>query len=195
MKKTILLLSLIFLLVNGPIIFAEEGGDSVTDFFNQEERDVSESTDSDPSNEEESSVPLLLLDHDSPSMLELIIRIIVVLALIIGLIYLLLKLFNRSGRFNRQGDNLVNLGGLSFGANKSVQMIKVGEKVLLIGVGETISLLTEIEDESIKQSLIEEEKTTDESNVDFTSMFKNELENLKEKRASIRSKLKKEEER
>ena len=35
--------------------------------------------------------------------------------------------------------------GLTVGTNRSVQLIKVGERLLVVGVGENIQLLTEIE--------------------------------------------------
>jgi len=157
---------------------------------------------------------------NSPTLFSIILKLIIVLAIIIGLIYLLLRVFNRSGHLNRHGDALVNLGGISLGANKSIQTIKIGKKVFLVGVGDDISLLTEITDEQVIEALVAkqdastlpaqsilgqlkifqkqaksaelEQKEQKFENQDFASLFKGELETMKEKREKIRVKYKEE---
>ena len=47
-----------------------------------------------------------------------------------------------------------NLGGTTLGANRSVQLIKVGNRLLLVGVGENIQLLKEIENEQPCEQII-----------------------------------------
>lgn len=208
------------ILINPIILTAETSDDSVTDFFNRDQTELNEEDELDQPNEEESiNNQQLPIDDNSPTLFGLAIRIIAVLALIIGLIYILLKLFNRSSYFNKQSDVLVNLGGISLGTGKSVQMLKVGEKIYLVGVGDDISILTEITDESIKQQLLDRQqssnlsaqsfleqfnfkdklkksKSTEEQETDplekrdFAALFKGELESMQEKRAKIRDKSK-----
>lgn len=208
------------ILINPIILTAETSDDSVTDFFNRDQTELNEENELDQPNEEESiNNQQLPIDDNSPTLFGLAIRIIAVLALIIGLIYILLKLFNRSSYFNKQSDVLVNLGGISLGTGKSVQMLKVGEKIYLVGVGDDISILTEITDESIKQQLLDRQqssnlsaqsfleqfnfkdklkksKSTEEQETDplekrdFAALFKGELESMQEKRAKIRDKSK-----
>jgi flagellar protein FliO/FliZ len=64
---------------------------------------------------------------------------------VIALLYSILKLVNKKGTLHSKSDTLVNLGGLTVGTNRSVQLIKVGERLLVVGVGENIQILTEIE--------------------------------------------------
>ena len=64
---------------------------------------------------------------------------------VVALLYTVLKLVSKKGAFGQKSNTLVNLGGLTVGTNRSVQMIKVGERILVVGVGDNIQLLTEIE--------------------------------------------------
>jgi flagellar protein FliO/FliZ len=64
---------------------------------------------------------------------------------VVVLLYVVLKLVNKKGMLHNKSDTLVSLGGLTVGTNRSVQLIKVGERLLVVGVGENIQLLTEIE--------------------------------------------------
>lgn len=208
-------------MLNSIVVQAETGDGSVSDFFNQ-----TESIDQDDSELfiENVKLPATQQNNNNKqlSIPGLILRIIVVLVIIIGLIYLLLKLLNRSSNFTKQGEVLTNLGGISLGMNKSAQMLKVGDKIYLIGVGEDISILTEITDPATIEQLLEKQqvaplssssfleqfkllgkktKSTDESaqvdntfeNQDFASLFKGELDTMKEKREKIRVKHKEEE--
>lgn len=222
MKQLIPLMLLFFLILNPVMLSAESNGGSVTDFYNQNQNESNEEERSEQSTEDESVTDQPANnDDDSINIIGLSLQIIAVLALIIGLLYGLLKFFNRSNYFNKQGDVLVNLGGVSLGTNKSVQMLKVGEQVFLVGVGDDINVLTEITDESIKQELFNRQKSPgptaqsileqlnfkrkgqktesddfreneDYKKRNFAALFKGELDTMKEKRAKIRANRKEE---
>lgn len=65
------------------------------------------------------------------SLVQLTLGMIAVLALIVGIAWLL----KRTGRFhNVAGSNLRVLGGLSMGARERVILLQVGETQLLVGV-------------------------------------------------------------
>lgn len=64
---------------------------------------------------------------------------------VIALLYIVLKLVTKKGTIRNKSGTLVSLGGLTVGNNRSVQLIKIGERLLVVGVGENIQLLTEIE--------------------------------------------------
>ena len=74
---------------------------------------------------------------------------------VVTLIYLLLKFINQRNRmFASKRGFIENLGGIGVGANRSVQLVKVGNRILVIGVAESIQLLKEIEnDDEIKEIL------------------------------------------
>lgn len=77
-----------------------------------------------------------------------VLRLIGATAFVLVLLYALLKWLSRrhSPAFGSKG-LIENLGGTSVGANRSVQLIKVGNRLLVIGVGDSIQLLREISNE------------------------------------------------
>lgn len=93
-------------------------------------------------------------DQNTPSLFASFIKMIFALLLILGLIYVMLKFVNRHQQLFQQTQTLENLGGISVGQNKSIQVIRVGSKFYLIGVGDNVQLLKEIKDESIKDTLM-----------------------------------------
>ncbi|MFV2046529.1 flagellar biosynthetic protein FliO [Metabacillus sp. YM-086] len=84
------------------------------------------------------------------------IKMFFALGIVLFLIYFLLKFVTKRNRVFQQGQAIINLGGTNVGQNKSVQMVKIGDRVLVVGVGESISLLTEINDEEESKKIIQE---------------------------------------
>lgn len=82
------------------------------------------------------------------------IKTFLALVFVIGLLYALLKFMNRKNRLYDKNRMMKNLGGLSLGQQKSIQLIVVGETYYLVGVGEDIRLLKEITDEKELASLL-----------------------------------------
>jgi flagellar protein FliO/FliZ len=82
-----------------------------------------------------------------------LLKLIGSLALIIALIYGLLRFLSKRTKTFRQSQLLENIGGVPLGPNRSVQLIKVGNRVLVVGVGESIQLLTEIDSEEEQEQL------------------------------------------
>lgn len=77
-------------------------------------------------------------------------------AFVIGLLILVLKIIaKRNQQFQKQRV-LQNLGGIPLGANKSIQLVRIGSKLFVVGVGENVQLLTEIEDDSLVEQLFNE---------------------------------------
>ncbi|MFB7155300.1 MULTISPECIES: flagellar biosynthetic protein FliO [unclassified Lysinibacillus] len=74
------------------------------------------------------------------------IKMVLALIFVVALFYGLMKFLNKRN-LNFQRNQLVqNLGGLSLGAQKSVQLLQVGKTLYLVGVGEDVQLLREITD-------------------------------------------------
>lgn len=76
------------------------------------------------------------------------------LIFVVGLLYAMLKFMSRKNRLYDKNRLMKNLGGLSLGQQKSVQLIVVGDAYYLVGVGEDIRLLKEITDEKEIASLL-----------------------------------------
>ncbi|RFU71298.1 flagellar biosynthetic protein FliO [Peribacillus saganii] len=84
------------------------------------------------------------------------LRMIFATVFVVALLYFMLKFINKKSRAYQKANYIENLGGTSLGANRSIQLIKVGGRVLVVGVGENIQLLKEIADESDYNELIKE---------------------------------------
>ena len=82
------------------------------------------------------------------------LKMIIALVFVVALIYLLLKFINQKGRSFQQTKLINHLGGAPLGGNRSVQIVKVGKQVLVLGVGEDIQLLKEVKDESEKEEIL-----------------------------------------
>ncbi|WP_027408696.1 flagella biosynthesis regulatory protein FliZ [Anoxybacteroides tepidamans] len=85
-----------------------------------------------------------------------VVKLIFATLFVVLLIYGLLRLLNQRGRFLSGKRGMIeHLGGASVGTNRSVQLVKIGKRVLVVGVGESVQLLREIDDEEeIKELLL-----------------------------------------
>lgn len=85
-----------------------------------------------------------------------VFKMIFALLFVIILLFLLLKLVNKKSRGYSTGKMIQNLGGTSLGGNRSLQVVRVGEKILVLGVGENVQLLDLVEEEREFNQLIDE---------------------------------------
>ena len=94
------------------------------------------------------------------------IQTLLALLFVIGLLFGLLKFFNRKNRMYNRNRLMKNMGGISLGQNKSIQLVVIGDAHYLIGVGDDIRLLKEVTDpeELAKLSSFYEEAETDSAN-------------------------------
>jgi flagellar protein FliO/FliZ len=84
------------------------------------------------------------------------LKMIIATLFVIALLYFLLKFINKKSHGYKDSQLIQNIGGTSLGANRSVQIIKVGERVLVVGVGENIQLLKEIENKEEVRQIIQD---------------------------------------
>ena len=82
------------------------------------------------------------------------LKMIFATVFVVGLLYFVLKFVNKKGRLFKSTQLIENLGGTALGANRSVQLIKVGHRLFIVGVGENIQLLKEIEEEQEYEQII-----------------------------------------
>lgn len=83
------------------------------------------------------------------------IKLIVASIFVIGLLVFLLKFINRRTKEFQAGKAMQSLGGISVGNNKSVQLIKLENEILVVGVGENVQLLKEITSEETIQNIVQ----------------------------------------
>jgi len=92
-----------------------------------------------------------------PTLFSTSLRTILSLAAVIGLIYffmhILLKLSpGRSGSFSRKNNIIQIVGRLDLSPKKSIYLIRIAKKILVVGVNGGIYLLSTIEDEETVKS-------------------------------------------
>lgn len=159
LHKTYLILLLLTLFIVSPqtttVVFAEESLDESV-FDNLKNQDQPENEKSPVENNEEAeNVSEVEASDISVSAFDFI-KMFGALAFVLALIYFLLKFVTKRNRLLYQGQGIINMGGTSIGQSKSIQMIKVGKRILVVGVGESITLLKEIDDDEESRDLIEE---------------------------------------
>lgn len=136
------------------ISFAVIGGDNIQakitdpEYFNPTQSDdptadVNSETDADAS--EQASADFGLWDY---------IKVLFSLAFVIGLLIFVLKFLNKKNIAYQQNNLMHNLGGVSVGPQKSVQLIKVGNRMLVVGVGDNVELLANIDNDEEVERLI-----------------------------------------
>lgn len=141
-------------------------------------------------------------DTNDSSMGWQIVRLVIGLALVLGLVYVVLKFLGKKNGFNQQAGILRNVSGVSVGSNKSVQIIQAGNKYYLIGVGDNVELLEEIDDPETLEQLLNQsaEKGTDalsffskgknkendkSSSTSFNQLLNRELKSIRKNRQDL----------
>ncbi|MCM3386763.1 flagellar biosynthetic protein FliO [Ureibacillus chungkukjangi] len=142
---------------------AAKGSQSVTECWQNPEAEGCE--DSNPAAEDENStsanVGLGLWDY-----MKMLFSLVFVLALLI----FVLKFLNKKSASYQQNSVVQNIGGISVGAQKSVQLLHIGDKLYIVGVGDDVQLIKEIDNPEEIERLLEiyNEK---QSFVDSTSPY------------------------
>lgn len=109
---------------------------------------------------------LLGQESNSGSLFFEIIKIIFALLLVLALIYITLYFLKRRNKLGNRISSLENIGVVSVGQNKSVQLVRVADRLYVIGVGDDVTLLQEIEDEAFIKSILKEKE---EQSLDFST--------------------------
>lgn len=145
------------------------------------------------------------------------IRMIFATAFVVALLYFLLKFINKKSRSFKSTQLVENLGGTALGANRSVQIVKIGSQLFIVGVGENVQLLKEIEDHAEQQQILTDynnhmEQLVQPSDIvtkvvekvknwqspkkedsSFTALFKTQLEELSKGRKKLFDEMEKKE--
>lgn len=88
-----------------------------------------------------------------------LLTVIVVLIVIIGLIILLIKFLSKNSKWFSSGKGIHLMAGVQLGQHKSMQMVEVGNRIYLLGIGDNVQLIDKIEDpdqvDQIRQAFFE----------------------------------------
>ncbi|WP_018922541.1 flagellar biosynthetic protein FliO [Salsuginibacillus kocurii] len=153
-----ILILLLSLLGTPGAALAEEEDGSVDDMLNNEEAEESEEEE-----EEEGELPVGEQGDDTApladqSLVSSFFQMMIGLGIVVLIMYVLLKIIKSRSQAYRGKRTLQNVGGVPLGSNKSVQIVKVGDRLLVVGVGDSIQLLREIEDEAEIEQLLKEDE-------------------------------------
>lgn len=113
------------------------------------------------------------------------IKMIFATIFVIALLYFLLKFLNKKSRSFKSSQIIENIGGTSLGSNRSVQIIKVGHQLLVVGVGESIQLLKEIDDEEEYRRILSDYNQKMEQLVQPSDIVTKVLQRAKSKKKNI----------
>jgi flagellar protein FliO/FliZ len=155
--------------------------------------------DAEADNPESASVSVGPLDY---------IKIFFSLAIVLALLIMVMKFLNRKNAKYQNNTLVRNIGGISVGAQKSVQLVHIADRVFVVGVGDEVNLLKEIENpDEVKQLLaifderqgissttpyiadllnkFKQNKTKNkiEETQDFQSMFNERISEIKQERS------------
>ncbi|WP_170007403.1 flagellar biosynthetic protein FliO [Bacillus fonticola] len=146
----------LYLLTNGSPVLAQIGNQSVKDCWEQPESCANEAPASVKADEESETSGVGITAWD-------VLRMIGSLVLVLAILLLILKWIQKKGSpFQRQG-GIQTLAGSSLSPKTSMQVVKVGDRVLLLGVGENVQLLGEWTDEQDVEKLLASLQTSEES--------------------------------
>ncbi len=81
-------------------------------------------------------------------------QVILSLGLILLFIFLFFRFIAKKKGFNKTG-YYQHLGGIPLGQNKTLQMVEIGNKLYILGVGENVQLISVVEDKEELQAIKE----------------------------------------
>src|SRR5699024_3627332 len=88
-----------------------------------------------------------------------VLKIVFALVLVLILIYVLLLFLKKKNKLSANNQSFETLGGISFGQQKSIQVVRIGNKDYAVGVGNDITMLDEITDQDVNEQLKETKYT------------------------------------
>ena len=127
------LLTVVVLIQTAPISYAMIDDE----YFNNPPSNVDSETDADTADSDSASVGVGLWEY---------IKVLLSLVLVLGILIFVLRFLNKRNQNYQQNSVIRNLGGHSVGAQKSVQLLHIGNQIYVVGVGEDVQLLQVISD-------------------------------------------------
>lgn len=179
---------------------------TVEEYLNQSYEDVVKESKQSAENEENGYSESSPLQIGVADVLQMIFSLLLVLVILYGL----LKFIQKKSQTYQQSKLIQHLGGTSLGSNRSLQIVKVGQRLFILGVGENIHLIKEIHNQEEIENLIKPQNGNYEqklyprfsqmfekmgqtsskvNNGSFQELLKNQLEEIKNSRKSAMEKL------
>lgn len=118
-------------------------------------------------------------------------KLVLATTAIVAIIYFGARIISEKRKRSQSSQNTQTLGVHALGQNKTLQIIRVGKKIYVIGVGDNINLIKELSEEEGTEFFadMEESYDTDASNnsmpSQFENIFKKKLTELKDRKNSL----------
>lgn len=176
MQKWLQVAVLVFfaLLCTEQVAFAGSVNNSVKDCFQNpgkcSEKDLAPTQKSTVQKSETAQVGITVWDF---------VRMIFATIFVVALLYVLLKYINKKSRSYKSTQLVENLGGTPLGGNRSVQIVKIGSQVFVVGVGENVQLLKEIDDAKERNQLLSDYNSKLEQSVQPSDIVTKVIEKTK----------------
>jgi len=210
MRKNLFLALLSFLMVivplNNTVSYAAQSSPTVDQLFDHQKSSKSDDNSKKRSQQDNSSIAkssnLTFFDY---------IKMIFSFIFVMGLLFFVLYWIKKNGTSFSKNELVKSIGGTSLGSNKSVQLLKIGTSIYVVGVGENVTLLKEIDEEEEKALISKqfEDKLNNDLKVpkwlekftnrdvsvekkqtqSFQSLFKDQISSLNERKKSLLSNL------
>ncbi|PZX07855.1 flagellar protein FliO/FliZ [Psychrobacillus insolitus] len=141
------------------------------------------------------------------------VKMILALGFVILLLYGLLRFVNSRNKTFQQNQLIQNLGGVGLSQGKSAQLLQVGNSLILVGIGEDITVLKEITDPAeieiltkiyedkqdigkavpyiaeiisrLKREMTSQTKNNDKKKPTFDQVFQTRLQEVKKDRSEV----------
>ncbi|OEF98619.1 flagellar biosynthetic protein FliO [Desulfuribacillus alkaliarsenatis] len=117
-----------------------------------------------------------------------LIKLVVATTVIILIIYFGAKIITEKRRRFQSSQNMQTIGVHALGQNKTLQVVRIGKKIYLLGVGDNINLIKELSPEDSIKLYEQIEEQTQEASEDnnsfanqFDSVFKNKLSEFRKR--------------
>lgn len=179
MKKLSLIFVLLFFILPSPFAASQPGesrNQMVGDWINEGNKEDIAETNTDDSSVINHNSEMVSEQHTPNVTIWEFAKMIFALLFVLLLLYGVLRFINKRNKWFDNGRSVENIGGTSLGNNKSLQLVKVGNSILVVGVGDSINLIKEITDEKeaelLLQSYKERTETTAFSTETITDLMK-----------------------
>lgn len=111
-----------------------------------------------------------------------LVKVILSLGVVIGGFLVLMRWLSARTQGVKTAQHMKHLGGVPLGKDRSVQLVKLGEQVYVLGVGESIQLIDRVDAETMDESAFETPTLKPSNSSTFLDTFKQQLSQIEEVR-------------
>lgn len=111
-----------------------------------------------------------------------LVKVILSLVVVIGGFLVLMRWLSARTQGVKTAQHMKHLGGVPLGKDRSVQLVKLGDQVYVLGVGESIQLIDRVESDTLDEEVTENLPVTGSNGSAFLDTFKQQLSQIEQAR-------------